>query len=61
MSKIANVTSLFKSGDAEKVTNYSRIYKNQKNNLLFDKQFEFQLNNSREHAILQLVIKFETH
>ena len=61
MSKIANVTSLFKSGDAENVTNYSRIYKNQKNNLLFDKQFEFQLNNSTEHAILQLVIKVETH
>ena len=25
------------------------------NNLLFDKQFGFQLNNSAEHAILQLV------
>ena len=61
MSKIANVTSLFKSGDAENVTNYNRIYKNQKNNLLFDKQLEFQLNNSVEHAILQLVIKVETH
>ena len=35
---------------------YNRIYKHLKNNnLLFDKQFGFQLNNSTEHAILQLV------
>ena len=57
--------ALFKSGDAENVTNYrpvsvltvfskvlekimyNRIYKHLKtNNLLFDKQFGFQLNNS---------------
>ena len=78
--KIAKVTPLFKSGDAENVTNYrtisvllvfskilerilyNRIYKHLKNNnLLFDKQFGFQLNNSTEHAILQLVndISFE--
>ena len=68
------MTPLFKSGDAENVTNYrpisvfpifskilerimnSRIYKHLKNNnLLFDKQFRFQLNNSKEHAILQLI------
>ena len=31
---------------------YNRIYKHLKNNnLLFDKQFEFQLNNSTEHAM----------
>ena len=35
---------------------YNRISEHLKsNNLLFDKQFEFQLNNSTEHAILQLV------
>ena len=35
---------------------YNRIHKHLKNNnLLFDKQFGFQLNNSTEHAILQLV------
>ena len=35
---------------------YNGIYKDLKsNNLLFDKQFGFQLNNSTEHAILQLV------
>ena len=35
---------------------YNRIYKHLKNNnLLFDKQFRFQLNNSTEYAILQLV------
>ena len=35
---------------------YNRIYKYLKNsNLPFDKQFGFQLNNSTEHAILQLV------
>ena len=35
---------------------YNRIYKHLKsNNLLSDKQFGFQLNNSTEHAILQLV------
>ena len=35
---------------------YNRIYKHlENNNLLFDKQFGFQLNNSTEHAILQLV------
>ena len=35
---------------------YSRLYKHLKsNNLLSDKQFGFQLNNSLEHAILQLV------
>ena len=35
---------------------YSRIYENLKNNnLLFDNQFGFRLNNSTEHAILQLV------
>ena len=35
---------------------YSQIYKYlENNNLLFDKQFGFQLNNSTEHAILQLV------
>ena len=34
----------------------NRIYKQLKsNNLLFDKEFEFQLNNSTENAILQLV------
>ena len=57
--------ALFKSGDAENVTNYrpvsvltvfskvlekimyNRIYKHLKtSNLLFDKQFGFQLNNS---------------
>ena len=72
--KIAKVTPLFKSGDAENVTNYrpisvfpifskilerimnNRIYKHLKNNnLLFDTQFRFQLNNSKEHAILQLI------
>ena len=72
--KIPKVTPLFKSGDAENVTNYrpisvlpvfskiierimcNRIYKHLKNNnLLFDKQFGFQLNNSTEHATLQLV------
>ena len=74
MLKIAKVTPLYKSGDAENVTNYrpisvlsvfsrilermmyNRIYKLLKsNNLLFNKQFGFQLNNSTEHAILQLV------
>ena len=35
---------------------YNQIYKHQKNhNLLFDKQFGFQLNNSTEHEIIQLV------
>ena len=35
---------------------YNQLYKHLKNNnLLFDKQFRFQLNNSIEHAILQLV------
>ena len=35
---------------------YDRIYKHLKSsNLLFDKQFGFQVNNSTEHAILQLV------
>ena len=35
---------------------YNQIYKHLKNsNLLFDKQFGFRLNNSTEHAILQLV------
>ena len=35
---------------------YNGIYKHLKNNnLLFDKQFRIQLNNSTEHAILQLV------
>ena len=35
---------------------YNRIYRNLKsNNLLFDKEFGFQLNNSAEHAILHLV------
>ena len=35
---------------------YNRIYRHLKNNnLLFDKQFGFQLNNSTEHSILQLV------
>ena len=35
---------------------YNRIHKHLNNsNLLFDKQFRFQLNNSREDAILQLV------
>ena len=35
---------------------YNRIYKHLKNNnLLFDKQFGFQLKYSIEHAILQLV------
>ena len=34
----------------------NRIYKQLKSdNLLFDKEFEFQLNNSTENAILQLV------
>ena len=34
----------------------NRIYKHLKsNNLLFDKQFAFQLNNSKKHSILQLV------
>ena len=34
---------------------YNRIYKHLKNNnLLLDKQFGFHLNNSTEHAILQL-------
>ena len=74
MLKIAKVTPVYKSGDAENVTNYrpisvlsvfskilermmyNRIYKLLKsNNLLFNKQFGFQLNNSTEHAILQLV------
>ena len=72
--KIAKATPLFKSRDAENVTNYmsisvlpvfskilerimyNRIYKHLKNNtFLFDKQFGFLLNNSTEHAILQLV------
>ena len=35
---------------------YNQIYKHQKNhNLLFDKQFGFQLSNSTEHEIIQLV------
>ena len=35
---------------------YSRIYNHlENNNLLFDKQFGFQLNDATEHAILQLV------
>ena len=34
---------------------YNRIFKHLKNNLLFDKQFGFQLNNSTEHANFQLV------
>ena len=35
---------------------YNRIYKHlENNNLLFDKQFGFRVNNSTEHAILQLV------
>ena len=35
---------------------YDQIYKHLKSsNLLFDKQFGFQVNNSTEHAILQLV------
>ena len=35
---------------------YNRIYKQLKSDdLLFDKEFEFQLNNSTENAILQLV------
>ena len=36
---------------------YNRIFKHLKknNNLLFDKQFGFQLNNSTKHAIFQLV------
>ena len=35
---------------------YNQIYKDPKNNnLIFDKQFGFQLNNSTKHAILQLV------
>ena len=35
---------------------YNRIYKHiENNNLLFDKQFGFKLNNSTEHVILQLV------
>ena len=72
--KVAKVTPLSKSDDAENVTNYSpisllpvfskalerimsnRIYNHLKNNnLLFDKQFGFQQNNSTKHAILQLV------
>ena len=72
--KIAKVFPLFKSGDAENVTNfrpisalpvfsknlerimYNRIYKHLKNNnLLFYKEFGFQVNNSTERAILQLV------
>ena len=72
--KIAKVTPLLKSGDAENVTNYrpisvllvfskilerimfNRICKHLKNNnLLFDKQFGFQLNNFTDHATLQLV------
>ena len=73
--KISKVTPLFKSGDAEKATNYrpilvlpqfpkilekiiyNQIYKNlTNNNLLFDKQFEFQLNTTTEYVIFQLVI-----
>ena len=72
--KVAKVTPLSKSDDAENVTNYSpisllpvfsktlerimynRIYNHLKNNnLLFDKQFGFQQNNSTKHAILRLV------
>ena len=35
---------------------YNRIYKHLKSNsLLFDKRFGFQLNDSTEHAIIQLV------
>ena len=35
---------------------YNRIYKHLKNNnLLFDKQFGFHLNNSTAYVILQLV------
>ena len=35
---------------------YNQIYKHQKkHNLLFDKQFGFQLSNSTEHEIIQLV------
>ena len=34
---------------------YNRIFKHLKNNLLFDKKFGFQLNNSTEHANFQLV------
>ena len=35
---------------------YNRIYKQLKSDdLLFDKEFVFQLNNSTENAILQLV------
>ena len=75
--KIAKITTLFKSGDAENVTNYrpisvfpvfskilekimyNQIYKHLKNNnLLFDKQLEFQLNNSTEHAIFNLLMIF---
>ena len=71
---MAKVTPLFKSCDAENITNYrpisvlpvflkilerimyNRIYKQLKSDdLLFDKEFEFQLNNSTENAILQLV------
>ena len=35
---------------------YNRIYKHLKNNsFLFDRQFGFQINNSTDHAIFQLV------
>ena len=38
---------------------YNQIYKHLKNNnLLFDKQLEFQLNNSTEHAIFNLLMIF---
>ena len=36
---------------------YNQIYKNlRNNNLLFDKQFEFQLNNTTGYAIFKIVI-----
>ena len=69
--KIAKVYTLFKSGNAENVTNYRpvsvlpvfsttlgrikyyRIYKRLENdNLLLNKQFGFEPNNSTEHVIL---------
>ena len=69
--KIAKVTPVYKSGDQtnyrpisvlpvfskilERII-YNRLYNYlTANNLLYDKQFGFQKNNSTEHAILQLV------
>ena len=54
MQKTISVLPVF-SKSLERIM-YNRIYKHRKiNNFFFDKQFGFQLNNSKEHAILQLV------